>query len=117
VISAETRTCQTCARVLPEEPPHICPNEACHRVAVPLVSTWSVDVKRWLVGRFVARYFAPWKAATVQYRWERLLVSVVAGETWGGRMIGRVADPAECYAVAVKESEAWASAERPALFE
>lgn len=106
MITATSRMCSACRTLLPEPPePQVCTR--CSRVAVPLYTDWPPGMRRWLLGKFVAGFFAPWSTATEQYRWERLLSAVMHGRQWGTKVLPRAAALADCYAVACEEVKAW----------
>jgi hypothetical protein len=107
VISEHTRTCPTCRTILPETSPSVCPNSDCSRVVCPPIDAWPRHLRRWLVQRKLADFFAPWRHLTPQRRWERLLVSVMAGRAWGGRSFRMAIDPADAYPAALSEAENW----------
>lgn len=102
MITSTSRVCEGCNRLLPEPPaPAVCPR--CSRVAVPLHTDWPKGLKRWLFAELVKQFWAPWHQATEQYRWERLLRSVIAGRTWGTRIVPYAADASDCYTVACRQ--------------
>lgn len=111
-ITASSRVCTGCHRLLPEPPaPAVCAK--CGRVAAPLHGDWPKGLKRWLVAQLLEQFFAPWAESTHQYRWERLLVAVIAGRRWGTRIIPYATSPEDCFAVALQHCPAVAP-ERPA---
>jgi hypothetical protein len=112
-LSATSRVCPICATLLPSDPPHVCPT--CSALGVPLLEDWPPLLTTWLHGKRLAAFYAPLGRFTVQQRAERLLVSVIAGQQWGTRIIPRAALASDCYVVAVQELERWKAAGMPDL--
>jgi hypothetical protein len=101
-ITASSRVCNGCGRLLPV-PPAAAVCEHCGRVATPLHTEWPAGLKRWLVLQLLEQFWAPWRASTEHYRWERLLRAVIAGRTWKERIVPYSAHAEECFLVAATE--------------
>jgi glucose-6-phosphate 1-dehydrogenase len=52
-----------------------------------------------------------------QRRYERLLVSVIAGKQWSGRIVPRAVDVADAWQVATSEAQRWEESGCPPLYE
>jgi hypothetical protein len=114
VITATSRVCAACGRLLPDTPPHVCTH--CDRLEVPPLDAWSHDLKCWLAGRAVASVFAPHLDGPPLRKWTALLRSQIAGRAWHGQVIPYAASEADCFAVAVKEVEQWVRDGKPDLY-
>lgn len=102
MITETTRACEWCSHLLPDPPAAaVCPR--CARVAVPLHTEWPKGMKRWLFAQLLEQFWAPWRRATEQYRWERLLRSVIAGRQWGDRVVPYAVYATDCYAIACQQ--------------
>jgi hypothetical protein len=117
VITEHTRTCPSCRAILPETSPSVCPNSDCSRVVCPPIDAWPRSLTRWLLQQQIASFFAPFARMSRQRRYERLLVSVIAGRQWSGRIVPRAVDVADAYRVGMAEAEKWAEAGAPPLYE
>jgi hypothetical protein len=117
MISEHTRLCKGCRAILPEatDSPSICP--ACDRVTCPPIDAWPRSLTRWLLQQQIASFFAPFARMSRQRRYERLLVSVIAGKQWSGRIVPRAVDVADAWQVATSEAQRWEESGSPPLYE
>lgn len=90
--------------------------EACSRIAVPPLDAWPQYLGLWLVGQQMAAFFAPHLHGTAQRRYERLLVSVIAGKTWSGQVVPRAVSLEDAYQIALREATKWKEAGMPDLY-
>lgn len=102
MLTATSRLCGSCHTLLPA-PPDAAVCTCCGRVAVPLHADWPPGFKRFLVGRLLESFFAPFGRHSEQYRWERLLHAVIAGRQWETRIIPYAASPEDCFAEALAQ--------------
>lgn len=113
MITADTRACVSCHRMLPDEAREECPY--CHQALCPPHGEWPAAVKKWLFLRLALDFFSPWHRSRVQAQWEQLVRSKIAGRQWGTRIIGQAASPRECYDQALAETAAWENAGKPGI--
>lgn len=114
-ITATTRVCPACRRILPSDPPHVCAH--CATLAVPPLDEWKTDLRVWLAAMAVERKMAPHRKGTPLQRWTALMKSIVAGHQWDGHVLPYACSDADAYAVAVRQVERWIAAGRPDLYE
>ena len=114
-LTASSRSCRGCGRLLPSAPPHVC--AVCDRVAVPPLEEWSTDLRMWLAGQQMRQAFNPHRRGAALARWCALLTGVIAGKRWGERMVPQAVSAEDAYRIACAETEKWVAAGRPELYE
>lgn len=115
MITERTRVCPTCQSILPESGPSLCPS--CDRVICPPDTEWPPILKAWILDQITRSFFAPFARMTDQHRWERALVSAVAGKRVNGRLFKRAIDAADAYHAAMDAAQKWGASGSRSLVE
>lgn len=105
--------CSACPGVLPAEGVRVCPS--CGKVKVtPRYQDWPIHLQGFLTVKSVERRFI--EGVPPQKTWEDLLVMVVAGQQYEGKLYRWATIPDECYTVVLKAADAWLAAGKPIPF-
>jgi hypothetical protein len=111
VITAETRACGLCRAPLAGDDVAC---GKCGRMPCPRVETWPDGAKRFLFLLLLTDALATkLKGFTEQQQLEYLLENVMRGRYYGGEVLSRSANAANCYPYFVKLLEEWKSRGSP----
>lgn len=115
MITATSRGCTSCGRLLPEPPAApVC--SSCGVLACVPLAEWPAGAKRFLTLLTLADAVAMLLEHTEQARWEWILRKAIRGRWYGARLVPHTAPAADCFPVALRLVEAWEAAGRPTDF-